>query len=310
MPTTITQTEVKVYQGTTTSGSQVGSTITKVGSPSSVNLDTTELGVALQAGRQYCAVARCTNSDGYTTDWTAAYPFKTLILAEINDLQGGNGAISPEILCTYDGQVISVASCGVYLSTNASGAGATKYSTDEQDAAQGWIINGLTENTTYYAVPFVIDNLNREYVGDWSEADSANTSYAAPTVTVTNLVATSSSISGNLNVSTNDTLSSVYIDVWNTGGSTHYRINKTATTGQQSFTVSNGDLDQSGATIVISPSTEYRITVYAVNTSGATGSGQATVTTASQVTSTISITGIGTITPTSAVASLTYGTGE
>lgn len=309
---TIISTELKVYTGTTTAGTQVGTTITDStrGGPNSVNLDNTTLGANLSAGEQYCVVARCTNDENYTTDWTSPYPFKTLILGVINTLTGENGRISAQMAFTYNKDVLTVSECGVYVSTNASGAGAVKKpAPNEQEATRGFDITELTENTTYYVVPFVLDNLNREYVGSWSDASTANTGYNVPAITISNTATTYNSVSGNLNVETNDTLSEVYIDIWPTGGQTHYRINKSATTGNQNFTITDGDTDSNGDTIVISPSTEIRLTVYATNTSGGTGTAQATVTTAAQSTATISITGIQDVTPNSAVVTLSYGVG-
>lgn len=307
---TITQTTLQVFAGTTASGTQVGNNVVVQGSPATVTLDSTSLGVALSAGEQYCVRAKCINDEQYETPYTAVYPFKTLIFCELVTCTGGTGSISPEMSFTYNNQVLSVSDCGVYVSTNASGAGAVQKSAgDEQAAGQGWTITGLTENTTYYVIPYVVDDLGREYRGDWANAETANTGYNAPTVTITNTATTYNSVSGNLSVTTNDTVSSVYIDLWATGGGTHYRINKTATTGVQNFTITNGDTDNSSTpqTIVINPNTEYRITVYATNTHGGTGSAQATVTTASQATETIAITSVSGITPTSAVVNLSYG---
>ncbi len=309
---TIISTELKVYAGTTTSGSQIGNTITDStsGGPSSVNLNSTSLGVALSAGEQYCVIARCTNDESYTTDWTSPYAFKTLAYAEIVTISGGNGTISPELSFTYNNQVLTVTECGVYVSTNASGSNSQKIAaSDEQEAGQGWLITGLSENTTYYVIPYVIDDLGREYKGDWANAETCGTGYNPPVVTISNTATTYNSISGNLNVTTNDTLSSVYIDLQATGGGTHYRINKSATTGNQNFTITNGDTDANSQTIVINPSTEYRIVVYAVNTHGGTGTGQAVVTTAAQSTATIAITSITGITPFAATVNLSYGGG-
>lgn len=311
---TITQTTIQVFLGTTAT-TQVGNNIvdSTSGGPASVNLNSTTLGAALSPGEQYSVRAKCLNDEQYESAYTDLYPFKTLILAELSTLTGGAGNLSPELTFTYNSNVISVQSCGIYISTNASGSNSTKITAaDEQQAESGWTISSLSENTTYYCIPFVVDDLGREYKDDWSNAETANTSYSAPTVTVSNLASTYNSISGNLSVSTNDTLSSVYIDLWETGGQTHYRINKSAVTGSQSFTITNGDTDSSSTpqTIVINPSTEYRITVYAVNTSGATGSGQGTITTAAQSHETIAITGIQDVTPTSAVISLSYGGGN
>lgn len=310
MPVTITSTDVKVHAGTTTSGSQIGSTITTQGSPSTVNLDSTTLGVALQAGHQYCVVARCTNSDGFTSDWTTAYTFKTLIYAEIVTLSGGQGTISPELSFSYDHNAISVQSCGVYLSKNQSGANATKYTTDEQGAAQGWVISGLDESTTYYAIPFVIDNLNREYTGDWAEAESANTGYAAPEVVITNVATTYNTITGNVAISTNDTLRSVTLQIIATGGGSYQYKTLTATTGTQTWSVANGDLDNQGNPITINASTEYQIKIEAINTGGGSGFAQVVATTQQQQQSTIAITSISGVTPSSAVVNLSYGSGS
>ena len=307
---TITQTEIELYLGANGTGAKVGNTITKQGSPASVNLNSTELGVALNAGTQYSVKARCTNSDSVTSDWTAFYNWKTLIFAELITVSAANDVINVEGQLTYNQNDISVDSCGVYISTNASGANATKYTAGGQQEFGQWAISGFAENTTYYIIPWVRDNLNREYVGDWSEAESVNTGYFAPTVTISNVATTTTNISGNVTIASNDTLSGAYIDLWATGGQTHYHINLNATTGLQTFSISNGDTDRDGNVISITPSTEYRITIYATNTSGHTGSDIATCTTAQAVPSTIAITGVDSITPTSAVVNLSYGGGQ
>ena len=306
---TIITTDLKVYSGTTTAGTQVGNTITKQGSPTTVALDSTSLGVYLTAGEQYCVIARCTNDEQYTTDWTQPYPFKTLIFAEIVTLAGGQGMLSPELSFTYNNQVLTVQECGVYVSTNASGSNSQKIAaSDEQEAEQGWQITGLTENTTYYVIPYVIDDLGREYRGDWANAETASTGYAAPTVTISNVVTTYNSISGNVNITTNDTLQSVTLRIIPTGGGSGYQYKTlTNTVGLQTWSVTNGDLDDQSNPIVINPSTEYSIMITAVNTSHGTGSATVTATTAQQSTETIAITSVTNITPTTAVVNLSYG---
>lgn len=312
---TIVSTELEVYVGASGAGAKVGNTISKQGSPANVNLNSTELGVALNPGKQYSVKARCTNSDNVTSDWTAFYNFKTLIFAELITVTGGSGKIIPEGLLTYTQGDISVDSCGVYISTNASGANAVRCTArSEEQFVEGFeITNKLLENTTYYVIPFVVDDLNREYRGDWrTDAESVNTGYLAPTVTISNVVGTTDTISGNVTIATNDTLASAYIDLWPTGSQTHYHINLSNATGLQTFSISNGDTDSQGNTIAIQPSTEYRLTVYATNANGggATGSAQATVTTPQAVQSTIAITSITGITPTEAIANLSYGDGR
>ena len=304
---TIISTEIQVFSGTTAT-TQIGTTITEQGSPSTVNMSYATLGVNLSAGEQYCCRARCTNDESYTTDWTAPYAFKTLIFTEILTLTGGNGTLAPELTFTYNNQVLTNTECGVYVSTNSSGSNATKIpASDEQEAGQGWVITGLSEHTTYYVIPYVIDDLGREYKGDWANAETANTGYLVPTVTLSNMSSTYNSISGNVTISTNDTLSSVYLTIRPAGGGTSHTVNLTSATGVQNFTITDGDTDASSGTITISPSTAYIITVYAVNTSGGTGNGTANITTAQQSTATIAITSITGITPTSAVVNLSYG---
>lgn len=308
---TITYTRAKVYSDTTGT-TQVGTTIEVQGSPSTINMNYSTLGVNLSPGSQYSVSVQCTNNEGYTTAWTQVYPFKTLILAELTNFQGGIGRITPSISCTYTSGVLTVSDVGVYLSTNASGAGAVKHSGgDEQSAEQGYDITGLNENTTYYAVPYVTDNLGREYVGDWANADSANTGYAAPTVTISNVATTYNSISGNVLVTTNDTLTRVKLSIIPTGGggSDQYKT-LSATTGTQAWSITNGDLDDSSNPITINPSTEYRVHIEAVNTHGGTSTAQATATTAAVTPETIAITGVTNVTPNSAIVNLSYGAGS
>lgn len=308
---TITSTEVQVFSGTTASGTQVGSTITLQGSPTNVNLDYSTLGAYLSAGSQYNCRARCTNSESVTTEWTQPYLFKTLILAEFTDLTGGCGSINPELDFTYDSSVLSITECGVYVSTNASGAGAVKIAaSDPQEAGQGWSIGTLSENTTYYCVPFVTDSDGRTYIGDWSDAETAGTGYKAPTVSLSNIATTYNSVSGTVAASTNDTLQAAYVTLQASGGGTVWRKNLTASTTSQPFSFADGDTDANGVTVSISPSTEYRIVAYYQNTSGCTGNAVTTATTAQQQTSTIAIGGIDGITPTSAVAHLLYAVGD
>lgn len=309
MPVTITSTELKVFSGTTTT-TQVGNTITVQGSPATIAMDVSTLGVALAPGSQYCATARCTNSEQYTTPWTSpAYPFKTLILAEFTELTGGCGNLSPEMMFTYDPNVLSVSECGIYVSTNASGSNATKIACTggEEEAEQGWLVSTLAENTTYYCCPYVIDSDGREFKDDWSNAESANTSYKAPVISLSNIATTYNSVSGNTSIATNDTLSGAYVTLQAVGGGTVYRKNLTASTGTQNFSFTDGDTDANGVTVSILPSMEYRLVCYGANSSGCSGNGTGTATTPAQAQATISITSISNITPTSATANLSFG---
>ena len=309
----IISTELKVYAGTTTNGQQIGSTITDStsGGPATVNLNLSTLGADLQPGQQYCVIARCSNNESFTTEWTSPYAFKTLILAEIVSISGGNASISPKLSFTYDKLVLTNAECGVYLSTNASGTSAVKHTAPgEQEAGKGWTISGLNENTTYYAVPYVIDDLGREYRGDWADAQSANTGYANPTVTISNVATTYNSITGNVSITSNDTISSVVLRIEPTGGGEPQYKTLTAETGTQTWSVTDKDLDDSSNPIDIKPSTEYRIQITATGSHSESKMAQATATTAAQSTATIAITGIDQITPNSARVLLSYGSAQ
>ncbi|MBR3467155.1 MAG: hypothetical protein IKH15_08065 [Bacteroidales bacterium] len=303
----IISTSVQVYSGTTAT-TQVGQTITVQGSPASVALDVSTLGVALSPGSQYCTRAQCSNDEQYTTPWTAPYPFKTLILAEFSEITGGCGNISPEMLFTYDSSVLSVSECGIYVSTNASGSNPTKIAaSDEQQAGQGWEIDTLNENTTYYCIPFVTDSDGRTYMAPWSDAESVNTSYRAPVISIANVATTYNSVSANASISTNDTLQGARVTLQAVGGGPVYTKNLTASTGTQNFTFTDGETDAGGQTVSVQPNMQYRLVVYGQNTSGCSGSGTGTATTPPQAEASIAITSVTNITPVSAQVNLSYG---
>lgn len=322
----VLQTQIKVHLGTTTGGSQVGNTITENGSPASVQLNATTLGTALSPGTQYCVIARCESSDHAWSSWSAPYTYKTLILAEITTITAGCGGVEILGSLTYDtnDNNISVSSCGVYMSTSSSGTAAKKITMTETqftDAQQpAWTEfddhSSIAENTQYYVVPFVIDQDNREYVGEWADAETITTKYEAPTVTISNVVTTYNSISGNVTIATNDsTVTNTFLTIVPTGGGTAWTVNLSNTKGLQAWSITDGDTADSSTpagqtTISILPSTEYRVTIYSTNGTGTgcTGTAQATATTAQQQVETIAITSITNITPVSAQVNLSYGT--
>lgn len=306
----IVSTSVSVYTGTSSStGTQVGQTITRSGNPPWIDLNISTLGVNLLPGSQYCVKATCINDDQYTAE-SNDHQFKTKILAELVSVTGGHSNIRPTMLFTYDTHVISVTDCGVYVSTSADGTNAQKYSaTDEHTAVSGWNIP-VNENTTYYVVPFVVDDVDngREYRGEWSSAVQVSSGYADPIVTISNTTTTYNNISGNVTVTSNTTISSVVLQIQGTAqGSPVYTKTITAQTGTQNFSITNGDLDDNNTPIVIQQSTEYRITATATDGTGQTGTHSVTAMTKSQSTSTINIDTVDPITPTTARVNLIYG---
>lgn len=302
---TITSSEIRIYSDSSAT-TQVGSPVITQSAATAININQSTLGVALSAGKQYYAKARCTNSEEYTSDWTSAFPFKTLIYAGFEDISVSAANIIPQLAFEYDTSALSVAGCGVYVSTNASGTGAQKYPAgSEHEAEKGFVIE-LQENTKYYVIPYVVDNEGREYKGSWAEdAEEVTTGYNAPTVTISNTSSTYNSISGNVTVTSNDIVSEVKLRINATGGSMQYKT-LTAQTGIQNFTITNGDLDDDGNAITITPSTAYNVLASATN-SGGTGTATAVITTAQQAETTIVITSVTDITPKSAVVNLSFG---
>lgn len=285
-----------------------------------MNSDPTSLGVDLAPGTQYCARARCTNSDQYTTDWTADHTFRTLILAELDSVTVGCESVNVVGDLTYDHQDpnIGVTQCGLYVSTTAGGTNPTKITIPEQsfDDAQGYDITTLNEHTTYYAVPFVLDQDNREYVGEWVNAETFTTKYNAPVITpVGNITTTYNRISGSIDIASSDsTVTNVHLTIVPSGGGTAWTLNLTNAKGTQTFSITNGDPATSSTpagqnTIVINPSTTYTIRFYATNgeTGGCTGNYLVTATTTQQEQSEIDIINFTNVGTTSACASMWYG---
>lgn len=307
----ILSTELEVYSGASGpfDGEKIGVSIIKTGSPATVTIDYEALSAYLEPGEQYSVRARCTNSDSYTTDWTSPYAFKTLIECALEDLDYEGNKVKSTLSFNYNSEVVTIASCGVYISTNASGTGATKYTAaDVQDALDGFLVS-MVENTNYYVIPFVIDNLNREFAPAWTEAQSITTGYNAPVVTITGITTTYDTISGQINVQSSDNISDITMSIQAAGGGTKYYFDKTAQTGVQSFTFTNGMQDSEGHTVIINPSTTYTIECTAINETGGHTTATAEATTAQQSTSTIAITSISDVGPYSAVVNLSYGDG-
>lgn len=307
----IIQTTLQLYKGTSASGEKVGNDIvdTTAGGPQTINLNYETLGAHLNAGEQYFVRAKALNNEGYESDWndpSSQKTFKTLILAEIITLSGSNGNLNAELSFTYNNQVLSIQDCGIYVSTTAGGTNAQKISADDEETAVGqWQITSLDENTTYYVIPYVLDSDDREYKPEWTDAEQVNTGYAAPVVSISNIETTYNSLSGNVTVTTSDTLSRVTLSIIPTGGGSYQYKTLNAQTDTQQWAITNGDLDDDGDEITINPSTEYKISINAVNATGGSGSDEKTATTLQQATSTITITSVVPM-PTSATVNLSY----
>lgn len=306
---TITSSEINIYTdsaGTT----QLGSTITTSSSSTAIAFNSTTVGATVSPGKAYYAKARCTNSDSYTSEWTALYPFKTLILADLTSVSSTNTTIDYVGALTYTAADITPTTCGIKYSTSADGSNPVTTSIDEQEFGQGATVTGLAENTKYYVVPYVTDSDGRTYTGDWATAEQITTGYNKPTVTISNVSTTYNSISGTVNVtSTSSLVAPCTVSILESGGTDSFTLDLITTTGEQTFTFTNGSNDKDNHVISISPNTVYTITAIGTNSGGST-TATTTATTAQQSTSTISITSVSDITPTSATINLSFGSGS
>lgn len=303
MPTTIVRSDVKIFSDSAMT-TQVGNTITTNSDATAIIADYTSLGVNLAPGTNYWASARCTNSESYTSPWTSAFNFKTLILVQsVGQPSAGATVIGMDCRATY-GSAVSPSELGYYISESANGANATRVVARDEQQWEQFDITGLTEHTLYYIIPFVVDNLNREYHPDWSAADDVMTSYSRATITFAGIQTTHNSISPTVSITSTTSITAGFVTIQAQGG-TQYKLNLTNNTGSQTVTFTDGATDANGNTIAILPSTTYTV-VASVTNSGGTNTANTTATTAATPTSEISISSITNITPTSATVNLSF----
>ena len=302
MPATIIRSEVAIYsdQACTT---QVGSTITTNSAATAIAVGYDSLGVSLSAGTNYWAKARCTNSEQYTSDWTSAYNFKTLINVSF-DSGTLSGTTLSILSSAFYGSAVSVQTIGYYYSTSADGSNAVTVTCQDQQDWERYDLVLPAENTTYYIVPFVIDNLNREYHTPWTSAESVTTGYNPAVLSVTTAGTTYNSITISETVTSSSAVSAVSVTIQAQGG-TAYTKTLTAQAGTQTVTFTNGETLTGGVTVVINPSTTYTVTLSATNQAG-TRTATTTATTAAQQISAIEISSVTDITPNSAVVNLSF----
>lgn len=314
MAVTIISSELEIYSGAGSSiGQKVGNSIITQGDSTSINVNYSTLGVNLSAGSQYSARARCTNSDEFTSDWSAYYSFKTLANALFADKSATSNSITfcGEIQTTSAVQVVE---CGFYYSTSETGVNATKVaSTDIQGYGQPGVTatNGekgyvVQEHTTYYMIPYCIDSDGREFKDDWANAEEIETPYSKASIT-NDITTTYNSVTGDYTYSSTTSVTEVSATLQAVGGGDIYVIELDPNMTSNTFTFTDGDEDSEGNTIVINPNTEYRVVVNVVNLGGRASNTQ-TATTQQQQTSSITITSVTNITPRSAVVNLSFGT--
>lgn len=210
----------------------------------------------LDEGTEYWATAQVTDDGALTSNESSPFRFYTLPDVEYHTApSAGTDSISAQLDAVTNDVVVN--RFGLVYDTSSTFNNPTYY-----DEPQGGLqITGLTQNTTYYVRPYVIDEFGRRWINT-TLTTSVTTSYAVPTVAWSG----SSTVgvttwSQDVSVTSDIALTSVYAEYTPTGGSTQTQ-NLTATTGTQ--TVSLTGLD---------PNTTYSIVVKAVS---ASGTGQST----------------------------------
>ena len=346
---TITSTTLEVYKGTSVIPGNLYLQKTEQGSPASISIGSLSLGGndCLMPGSQYSVIARCINSESYISDWTALYPFKTLISIKWAENGGGNPDVTlyqaggewrlgigqyssiddgsddgstAGTIC-YDSNIMSVDAAYVYVNTTNNLSTAVRLVTDEQELTQTsyYVTNSmlsaagaqftLQENSTYYVWLGVTDDAQTASRTYTTSSASVTSGAAAPVVTITNPTHTYNSVGATVNVTSSETISSITATLTPTGGGTIYTKNL-STSSPQTVTFADRDTDAGGNTVSIASNTEYRLTVTVVTPTHPSTSNYTNITTDSQAVSTIAINSVSNISPSGATVNLVYGSGQ
>lgn len=356
MPVTIVSTQVQVYPGNTATGTAAYDQ-TLSNSPAQVVVGNVNLGDtgALMPGSQYCARARCTNSEAYTSDWTALRMFKTLASISFAERQGGVkdvsftqnqitgnwelhfGDIVSQSGGDYDGSdagtacwdanVMSIAKVFVSIADIASqnpGQSTAHVTTIQVNPADILDYQDFTvtqqmmtqagsqfqfeESHTYYVWLGITDDLQNATRTYWTSSVQVATAVARPVITLSNPTHTYNSVGITASVASSETISSIVATCKDANDSLAPVFTKTlSTSSPQTVTFTDGDTDSNGATVVINSGVTYSVTITVATPTYPSTSENTTITTDQQTVSTIAITSIDGITPSSAAINLAYG---
>ena len=212
---------------------------------------------SLVEGSEYYATAQVTDDSNLTSAESPQFEFYTLPdvsyfsapVASANTISAQLDGITNDVAIDY---------YGLAYDTSSSFNNPSYTSPSQQGAVD---ITGLSENTTYYVRPYVIDEFSRRWVG--TDQRSVSTSYSVPTIDWVGLSTVGSdSFTANVNITSTTSITNAYVQITQVGGSTTTGT-LTAQTGVQQVNVTG-----------LSPNTAYQIRVYATN---AGGSGTSTV---------------------------------
>lgn len=218
----------------------------------------------LTEGTEYWATAQVTDDNNLTSAESATYRFYTLpdVLWYTGSPGVSGDTISYQLNVVTDS--VDTSQLGIVYSTDPTWATYSKYNTGNRADGD---LSGLAENTTYHVAPYCIDEFNREWINFDAET-SLTTPYAVPTLSWTGQSTTSATTwSQQINITSTAAVSSVVLHYKPTGGS-ESTVNLPAQTGTQTCSLTG-----------LTPSTNYRIWVTAVNTAGTGTSATLTQTT-------------------------------
>lgn len=188
----------------------------------------------LSEGSQYWATVQITE-DGLTSDESTGYMFTTLpdcFFDDSVDVQGTGFAYSVDTTTDY----VRITKCGVMFGdTNQQNR--PRYDWIEGFGGQGFV-SGLAENTEYDVTPVVMDVYGRIWVNS-SDTETIRTTVAKPAVEISGLVATTTTVTGFVNVVSSAQLTGLTVMLRPVEGGSYINVQGvSAVTGIQKFTVS------------------------------------------------------------------------
>lgn len=251
----ITQSTIRIYEDsakTTLIASEVTS-----GSATSIMVD------GLPEGSELYATAQVTDDSSLTSEESPVLQFYTLpnVIYFTQPFATIDGTMGAQLESVTD--VVAVDYWGLRYSTDQHFA---TYIDTPQSQRGDIDVSGLTENTTYYVEPYIIDEFGRKWVND-EAAVSVHVPYAKPTVTWTGVAAVGiDTYQHQINIQSTAAITDV--TVYYTDGSTTSSFNLQNQTGTQSVSLTG-----------LTPNTSYSIYVKATNASGYTNSSTNTFTT-------------------------------